>query len=74
MDEKSVILVSLTRAVNNRIHAFQHSKMNMFAAAKDIWYTYVYRSIALITEICAERTAAGKPLVGKKVEKIIKPK
>ena len=34
----------------------------MFDAAKDVWYPYIYRSIASIAEDCPECTAAGKNL------------
>ena len=34
----------------------------MFDAAKDVWYPYIYRSIASIAEGCPECTAAGKNL------------
>ena len=62
MDEKFVIPIDLQSAINNRIHAYQHGKSNMFDAAKDVWYPYIYRSIASIAEGCPECTAAGKNL------------
>ena len=62
MDEKLVILFNLQSAINNRIHAYHHGKTNMFDAAKDVWYPYIYRSIASIAEGCPECTAAGKIL------------
>ena len=57
MDEKLVIPMNLQTAINNRIHAYHHGKNNMFDAAKDVWYPYLYRSKA---ENCPECTAAGK--------------
>ena len=60
MDEKLVIPMNLQTAINNRIHAYHHGKRNMFDAAKDVWYPYIYRSLASIAEECPECTAAGK--------------
>ena len=37
-------------------------KTNMFDAAKDVWYPYIYRSIASMAEDCPKCTAAGKNL------------
>ena len=62
IDEKLVIPINLQSAINNRIHAYHHGKSNMFDAAKDVWYPYIYRSIASIAEGCPECTAAGKNL------------
>ena len=62
MEEKLVIPMNLQTAINNRIHAYHHGKSNMFDAAKDVWYPYIYRSIASIAEDCPECTAAGKNL------------
>ena len=64
MDEKLVIPINLQSAINNRIHAYHayHGKSNMFDAAKDVWYPYIYRSIASIAEGCPECTLAGKNL------------
>ena len=62
MDEKLVIPMNIQTAINNRIHAYHHGKTNMFDAAKDVWYPYIYRSIASMAEDCPECTAAGKNL------------
>ena len=62
MDEKLVIPMNLQTAISNRIHAYHHGKTYMFDAAKDVWYSYIYRSIASIAEDCPENTAAGKNL------------
>ena len=62
MDDKLVIPMNLQTAINNRIHAYHHGKTNMFDAAKDAWYPYIYRSIASIAEDCPECTAADKNL------------
>ena len=62
MDEKLVTPMNLQTAINNRNHAYHHGKSNMFDAAKDVWYPYIYRSIASIAEDCPECTAAGKNL------------
>ena len=62
MDEKLVISMNLQTAINNRIHANHHGKPNMFDQAKNVWYLYIYRSIASIAEDCPECTAANKNL------------
>ena len=62
MDEKLVIPMNLQTATKNRIHAYHHGKTNMFDAANDVWYPYIYLSIASIAESCPECTAAGKNL------------
>ena len=62
MDEKLVLPINLQTAISNRIHAYHHGKTNMFDAAKDVWYPYIYRSIASMAEECSECTAAGKNL------------
>ena len=62
MDENLVIPINLQSAIDNRIHAYHHGETNTFDAAKDVWYPYIYRSIASIAEGCPECTAAGKNL------------
>ena len=62
MEEKLVIPINLQTAINNRIHAYHHGKTNVFDAAKDVWYPYIYRSIASMAKECPECTAAGKNL------------
>ena len=62
MVEKLVIPKNLQIAINNRIYAYHHRKTNMFHAAKDVWYPYIYRSIASMAKECPECTAAGKNL------------
>ena len=62
MDEKLVIPMKLQTSINNRNHAFHQGKTNMFDAAKDVWYPYIYRSIASKAENCPECTADGKTL------------
>ena len=62
MDEKLVLPMNLQTAINNRIHAYHHGKTNTFDVAKDVWYPYIYRSIASIAEDCPECTATGKNL------------
>ena len=54
LDEKLVIPMNLQTAINNRILAYHHGKSNMFDAAKDVWYPYIYRSKASIAEDCPE--------------------
>ena len=62
MNEKLCIPMNLQTAINNRIHAFHIGKTNVIDAAKDVWYSYIYRSIATIAENCPECAAAGKNL------------
>ena len=62
MDEKLVIPMNLQAAINNRIHAYHHRKTNVFDAAKDVWYPYIFQSIASMAKDCPECTAAGKNL------------
>ena len=62
MDEKLVIPMNLQTAINNRIHAYHHGKTHLFDTAKDVWYPYIYRSIASMAEECPECTAADKNL------------
>ena len=69
MDEKLLIPNALhAAAVNNRLHYYLHGKSNMYEATKDIWYPYIYRSLASIEENCRERTLACRNL------KILYPK
>ena len=62
MDEKLVIPMNLQTTINNRIHAYHHGKSNIFDAAKDVWYPYIYQSIASIAEDCPECNTAGMNL------------
>ena len=76
MDERLVIPNSLQAAVNNRLHYYHHGKSSMYDAAKDIWYPYMFRSLATIAGNCQECSLAGKNLksmcskndIGKKPE------
>ena len=72
MDERLVIPNSLRAAVNNRLHYYHHGKSSMYDAAKDIWYPYMFRSLATIAGNCQECTLAGKNL--KSIGKIPEPK
>ena len=58
MDEKLFTPMNFQTAINNRIHPFPHGKSNMLDAAKDVWYPYIYHSLASIAENCPECTAA----------------
>ena len=62
MDERLVIPNSLQAAVNNRLHYYHHGKSSMYDAAKDIWYPFMFRSLATIAGNCQECTLAGKNL------------
>ena len=62
MDDKLVIPNSLTTAINNRINYYRHGKSNMFQAATDIWYPYIYSFIASMAENCTECTESRKDL------------
>ena len=60
MDDKLVIPITLHKAINNRLHHYHHGKSNMFTVAKDIWFPYIHRKIAVMAENCREYTAVGK--------------
>ena len=62
MDERLVIPNTLQAAVNNRLHYYHHGKSSMYDAAKDIWYLYMFCSLANIAGNCQECTLAGKKL------------
>ena len=62
MDERLVIPNTLQAAVNNRLHYYHYGKSSMYDAAKDIWYPYMFRSLASIAGNCQECTLAGKNL------------
>ena len=62
MDERLVIPNTLQTAVVNRLHYYHHGKSSMIDAAKDIWYPYMFRSLATIAGNCPECTLAGKNL------------
>ena len=62
MDERLVIPNTLQAAVNNRLHYYHQGKSRMYDAAKDIWYPYMFRSLAIIAGNCPECTLAGKNL------------
>ena len=52
MDERLVIPNILQAAVNNRLDYYHHGKSSMYDAAKDIWYPYMFRSLATIAGNC----------------------
>ena len=62
MDERLVIPNTLQTAINNRLHYYHYGKSNMYEAAKDIWYPYMFRSLATIAGNCRECTLTGKNL------------
>ena len=62
MYERLVIPNTLQAAVNNRLHYYHHGKSSMYDAAKNIWYPYMFRSLATIAGNCSEFTLAGKNL------------
>ena len=62
MDERLVIPNTLQAAINNRLHYYHHGKSSLYDAAKDIWYPYMFRSLATIAGNCQECTLAGKNL------------
>ena len=47
LSEKWVFKMNLILIVNNQVDAFHHGKAKKFAAAKDIWYPYVYQNNCL---------------------------
>ena len=56
MDDNLAIPKTSQTAVNIRLHYYHRGKTNMYEAAKDIWYTYIYRSLASIAGNCRECT------------------
>ena len=62
MDDKFHIPNSLHTAINNRLQYYHHGNSNNFAATKDIWYPYMHRNIANMTESCQECILAGMNL------------
>ena len=52
MDERLVIPNTLQAAVNNRLHYYHHGKSNMYDAAEDICYPYMFCSLAKIAGNC----------------------
>ena len=52
MDERLVSPNTLQAAVNNRLHYYHHGKSSMYDAAEDIWYPYMFRSLATIVGSC----------------------
>ena len=62
MDERLVNPNTLQAAANNRLHYHQHGKSNMYEVARDIWYPYMFRSLATISGNYQECTLAGKNL------------
>ena len=61
-DGRLVIPNTLQTAINNRLHYYYHEKSNMYEAAKNIWYPYMFRSLATIARNCREYTLTGKNL------------
>ena len=62
MDERLVIPIPLRKAVMSRLHCFHHGRSNMFDAARDVWFTYLHRSLVAAADGCKECTDAGKSL------------
>ena len=62
MDERLVIPNTLQTAVINRLHFYYRGKLNMYEAAKDIWYPYMFRSLATIARNYRNCTLTGKNL------------
>ena len=51
-----------TNPNETRIHLYHHGKRNMFEGAQDVWYPYMYRSLAAKATYCQQCTDAGKNL------------
>ena len=62
LDGRLVIPLPLQVPVESRIHYYHHGKRNMFEAARDVWYPYMYRSLAAKATYCQQCTEAGKNL------------
>ena len=53
---------SLQVPIESRIHYYHHGKRNMYEAAPDVWYPYMYRSLAAKAMYYQQYTEAGKNL------------
>ena len=62
MDERLVIPNTLQTAINNRLHYYHHGNSNMYEAANDIWYPYMFQCLATIVGNCRECTLTGSNL------------
>ena len=57
-----VISLPLQVPIETRIHFYPHGKRNIFEAARDVWYPYMYRSLAAKAMYSQQCTDAGKNL------------
>ena len=62
LDGRLVIPLPLQVSIESRIHYYHHGKRNMYEAARDVWYPYMYRSLAAKVTYCQEWTEAGNYL------------
>ena len=62
LDGRLVIPLPLQVPIESRIHYYHHGKRNMYEAARDVWYPYMYRSLAAKATYCQQCTEAGKNL------------
>ena len=60
LDGRLVIPLPLQVPVESRIHYYHHGKRNMFEAARDVWYPYMYRSLAAKATYCQQCTEADE--------------
>ena len=62
LDGRLVIPLPLQVPIESRIHYYHHGKRNMYEAAQDVWYPYMYRSLAAKATYCQQCTEVGKNL------------
>ena len=62
LDGRLVIPLPLQVPIETRIRFYHDGKRNMFEAARDVWYPYMYRSLATKATYCQQCTVAGKNL------------
>ena len=62
LDGRLVIPLPLQVQIETRIHFCHHGKKNMFEAARDVWYPYMYRSLAATATYCQQCTDASENL------------
>ena len=62
LDGRLVIPLPLQVPIESRIHYYHHGKRNLYEAARDVWYPYMYRSLAAKATYCQQCTEAEKNL------------
>ena len=62
LDGGLVIPLAIQVPIEARIHFYHRGKRNMFEAAENVWYPYMYRSLAAKATYCQQCTDADKNL------------